>query len=133
MKTNLDKFFSTNESSEKNGIWVEIADEVSFRIKRFGGRNQVEINKVRANYFKPYVRQIQNGTIAPEKEHELYVKVFVECVLTDWKGVTDENGNAVEFNKENAFNLLHGLPDLFDFLVKESLEDDNYRDDLGNS
>jgi hypothetical protein len=125
--------FATDKDAELNGVWIDLAEDASFRVKRFGGRNANRIKQLQLRYLRPYAKQIEKGILDPDKERGLYVLIFVESCMVDWKGVLDENDKEIEYSKENAMNLFKTLPDLFDFLVSESLSDDSYKEDLGNS
>ena len=133
MKTNLDKYFASNEKSETEGIWIELTEGVSFKVKRFGGSNSTKIKNLQQKYLKPYARQIDKGIMDEKKERSIYTKIFIEACMVDWKGVVDDSDNDIQYSQENAQELFSNLPDLFDFLVASSTDDSNYREDLGNS
>lgn len=135
MKTNLSSLYSTDKEVEKNGKWFEIAEGVSFKMKRFGGANANKIAEVRARYFKPYVRQIKNNTLDKALQQELFVKVFVDTCMCDWKGLEDDEG-VINYSRENAITLFTTTPDLFDELLDMSMEMGEFKEgneDLGNS
>jgi hypothetical protein len=131
MKTNLDKFYKTDKKIETQGIWFKISDEVGFLVKRFGGYNSPDVKAALAKHYKPYSKQIDAGTIAPDKEREVLAKAFVDSVVIDWKGV-EIDGKITPFSKEIAVPFFLGLPDLMDALTKHASDADNYREDLGN-
>ncbi len=132
MKTNLDKFFKTNSDLEKSGIWFEISDTTGFLLNRFGGMNSDKVKAMMAKYYKPYARQIENGTMDPKKEKEIMVKVFVESSVLDWKGVEIE-GVDTPFSKETAVEFFVELPELAEALMSHAMDFKNYKEDLGNS
>jgi hypothetical protein len=136
MKTNLDRKYKMDTSLEQNGVWVVVAEDVEFLIKRFGGFNSQKVRAAMAEYLKPYAKKIENGTLSPEKEHEVGVRVFVESCVADWKGVKEEkDGSLVEipFSNDNAIKLFCDLPELFSTLVTEAQNSENYKEVLGNS
>lgn len=130
MKTNLDNLFKTSEDCEVNGVDFEYG-KVKFRCKRFGGRNQ-SLKAALATEMKPFSRQIELGTLSSAKETEIAIKVFVKASLVGWSGV-EIDGKEVEFSEENAIKLFTALPDLYNDLVKQAANIDNYKEDLGNS
>lgn len=132
MKTNLDSLFKTNELNEKEGIWIEVGDQVSFKCKMFGGANAHRIKQLQVKYLKPYTRQIENGLMDEKKERLIYTKIFVEACLVDWKGIVEDDKD-VPFSPEKAVELFTSLPKLFDYLVGEATNNDRYVEDLGNS
>jgi hypothetical protein len=131
MKTNLDKAFKNNDGLEKDGIWMEISEGVGFLVGRFGGFNSPKIKTALAKHYKPYARQVENGTLSSEKEREISTKVFVESCVIGWKGI-EIDGKIAEFSKEAAIQLLTSLPELNDALVQYATDTKNYREDLGN-
>lgn len=131
MKTNLDYLFKTNKNLESEGIWHEVSDGVSFKIKRLGGANAVHIKKVFATHHKPYARQIEKGLLDEDKSLEIMARVFVEACLVDWKGI-EIDGQEAKFDKDLAVDFLKSLPELLDSLFEYAQDSDNYREDLGN-
>lgn len=132
MKTNLDKFFKANTALEQDGVNFEIDENISFKVRRFGSSNS-KIKAALATYYKPYIKQIELGTLPTEKSIEINAKVFVDTCLVSWRGVLDETGNPIEFNKENALKLFKQLPDLFETLWKHANSFESYKEELGNS
>ncbi len=132
MKTNLDKFFKANSELEKEGVDFAIDDTTSFKVRRFGAQNP-RTKAAFAYYYKPYARQVDMGTLPPEKSLEITMKIFVDTCLVSWQGVVDEAGKAIEFTKENAIKLFKSLPDLFDTLWKHANSFESYKEELGNS
>lgn len=132
MKTNLDLDFKTNTELETDGVWFEIKDGVKFKCRRFGGMNSQKVKAVSSKYFKPFLKQIELGTLSDEKSREITVRAFVESCLVDWQGV-EVDGALLPFSIENAYKLLIGLPALAETLIKYSSEMQPYKEELGNS
>jgi hypothetical protein len=138
MKTNLDKLFKTNPKSEKTGVWFDISDETGFLILPFRLTNP-NVKSIMATYFKPYARQIELGTLDPEKEREISIKIFVHSCLKDWRGI-EIDGKETPFSKEIAVKFLMELPELFTTLSEYASDFKNFKDEdegdvteLGNS
>ena len=140
MKSNLDSTFKTNKKFELEGVDFVVkgedkeagTPEVSFRLRRFVGSNP-KVKSAMAAYYKPYARQIEMGTLPVEKSDELAIKLFIDVCLVSWSGVLDESGKPIECNKENAYQLLKSLPDLFNTLQKYANDFESYKDEVGNS
>lgn len=132
MKTNIDKIFKNDETLEKSGIWFEIKSGVGFLIKRFGGMNSPAIKLELARHYKPYARQIENGTLDDAKEKEISMKVFINSCVVDWKGI-EVDGSEVPFSKEKCLELFTSLPELAETLLNYATDTKNFREDLGNS
>tara|TARA_R110000787_G_scaffold5686_8_gene20553 strand:- start:9961 stop:10365 length:405 start_codon:yes stop_codon:yes gene_type:complete len=132
-KTNLSKAYAKDKSLEQDGKWFQVAEGVEFKLKRMGGSNATNVNKIRANIIKPHVRLIEKNLLDKDVEKGLYVKVFVQACLVDWKGLLDHDDQEIPFTKEFAQELLKETPDLFDDLVDLANEGESYKEDLGKS
>lgn len=133
MKTNLDTHFKSNEKLEKDGVEFILNDEGScICVRRFGGVNEHKLKAALAKHYKPYAYQIDKGILSPEKEKEIYARVFAETSIVYWSKISIDD-KEVEFTVENAVKLFTALPDLFATLRKYSEDIQNYRDDVGNS
>lgn len=128
MKTNLDSIFKTNKEMEKDGIWFEIGD-TGFLVKRFSDTN-MSVKAAYAKYIKPYLKQIELGTLDSAKEKEIMARVFVEACLIDWKGV-EIDGKEAAFDKEVAVKLLGDMPELLNRLQAHASDFQNYKEELG--
>lgn len=137
MKTNLDNLFKTDKNVEKDGVWFNISDTIGFRVRRFSDTNP-QIKKAMAMYYKPFARQMEMGTMDPEKEREIMVKLFVKACMMDWKGV-EIDGKPAGYNEEVAIPFFMGLPDLFASLLMHSKDFTNFKideegkEEVGNS
>lgn len=131
MKTNIDKFFKNDTALETEGIWFELSDEIGFKVRRFGGANSTKVKASLAKHYKPFAKQVESGTMDPEKEKEIMVKVFVESCLLDWKGV-EIDGVVTPMAHEIAIKFFLGLPELMDTLLSYAQDSKNYREELGN-
>ena len=132
MKTNLDKFFKTDEKLATDGVEFAIDDKTSFMVRHFNEQNP-RVKAAMATYYKPHSRQIELGTLPQAKGTEINHRIFIEVCLVSWTGVEDESGQEIPYTKENALALFKRLPPLFDALWKHANDFQNYREDLGNS
>lgn len=131
MKTNLDSKFKTDSSKETDGVWYPLTPEVSFKLRRMGGKNSMRLKQYAATAYKPYAKQIEADVLSQEKSFEIACAMLVDVIIVDWKGV-EADGQPLEFNRENAMNLLLGLPDLADKLSEFSNDKDNFIETVGN-
>lgn len=123
--------FKSDANLEKTGILIQygfvqkpdgqpdLERPISFRIARAGGSNTPYHKRVEAKV-KPYRRQIQTETIDPKVAENLMLEVFCETVLLGWENVQDENGQDIEFTKDNAMKLFTDLPDLYKDLQEQA-------------
>jgi hypothetical protein len=132
METNLDGFFKTDAKSETEGVWFDYPNGAKFLIRRFGGLNSTKTKAIIASHFKPYARKIEMGTLSPEKDKEISVTVFVKSCLIDWSGVVLDKADQ-KYSEEKAVELLLLLPALYEDLVKQASNIENYKVELGNS
>lgn len=116
-----------------DGVDFVVGEGMKFKVKRFGGKNSAKIRKLTALYHKPYARMIELGTLPEEKEREIYIKIFVEACLISWEGIQDENGEDIEFTRDNAIELFMELPEMFDLLSAYASDVNSYKEELGNS
>ena len=134
MKTNLDSMFKMNTDLEKDGVWFEFKEGISFKLKRFGGENAPALKESMAKHYKPYANLVAVDALPMRKEKEIMAKVFVDACLVEWKGIIDtERGEEIPYSFDNAVELLMELPELADTLTKFASETDSYRESLGNS
>ncbi len=111
------KTFKNDEKLEQEGILIQYGENSkgameAFRIARAGGTNQ-RFLKAMERATKPYKRQIQTDSIDPKVSKRLYMESFVDTVLLGWENIEDEDGNAIEYSRDNALALFTKLPDLF--------------------
>lgn len=128
MKTNLDNSFKVVHEE----VDFAIDDITSFKVRYFN-TNSPKFKAAMMTHYKPHARQVELGTISPEKALEINVKVFVDTCLVSWKGVLDGDKNPIEFSRENAIELFKGLPVLFDSINAYAQDYKNYKEDMGNS
>lgn len=127
--TNLKKQFGVNVNAEIEGVWVPFAAGIEFRVARYN--NPAYIMRLAA-LRKPYWRELQRNP-TPElmtREADTLTKCVAETLLVDWKGVTDDDGNAVPYSKAKALEFLSdpALHDVRDFIFEESQNQARYRD-----
>ena len=132
MKTNLDTLFKTNLSYESEGVWFDINEQTSFRVRRFGGANSNKVKMALAKYHKPYAKQVDAGTLSIEKEKEIMIRTFVDSSMVEWKGV-EIDGVDTQYSPEAAVKLFIGIPELFQTLFSYASDISTYKDALGNS
>lgn len=109
---NLYKHFKTDENKEAGeGIELKYGDS-SITIHRAGGSN-AKFRKQNDANLRKYGRDIDLGTLDDETDRKIMVDLYVDTVIIGWKNITDENGNPLEYNRENVVKLLNDLPELF--------------------
>ena len=120
MSKNIYAQFGTNESLETGGIVLNFGTievdgktvNIDIRVARAGGHNS-KFTRVSEVVLKPYRRQIMNESIEPSVLEALFRKIYAQAVVIGWSGITDREGNLLEFNEENCVKVFTDLPDLF--------------------
>lgn len=129
------KLFKTDPEIELAGVVINYGDEAWFRIARAGGANKRYMNQM-SERLKPFRRQLQTETMDEKVADRIVLEVFVDTILMGWGSrvqdpndptktvdadyIEDENGNHLQFNRENALRVLTELPELFQALRAES-------------
>lgn len=108
----LGKEFKTNKELEEGGVWVDIGDGGSLKVARAGNKKALAHSRLVA---KPHMAQITYGKLSDEVATELAVEVLAECILLDWKGMT-EGGKPLPYSKESAIRMLRDYPDFRDMV-----------------
>lgn len=109
---NAYEMFKTNDKLEvEEGITLDYG-EFTIKVCRAGGANK-KFSKVLGLKMKPHRRQAETDTLAEGVAERIMAEVYAETVILGWKGVKDEKGKDMEFNKQNVVKLFLDLPDLF--------------------
>lgn len=129
MKTNLDGLFKTDATIEKDGIWFDVSETTGFRMRRFNDRNP-KVKAALAKHHKPYARQIELGSLAADKERDIFTKLFVDSCLMDWKGV-EIDGEMKDFDRNLAIKFFTALPELQQTLFDYAKDFANFKEEYG--
>lgn len=136
----LSSQFKTNKTAEVEGVEVQYSlnkdgSFSTFRISRMGRSNK-NYTKALERATRPYRRVIELGTMDNEIAESLFMKVFVESVLIDWKNIplSDVTGNDRDegyapYSRENAVKLFNRLPDLYEDLQEKANSAAMFRED----
>lgn len=124
--TDIYKMFSTAADLEKEGVWMDFGD---FRVcvSRAGKGNDRYVAKM-MEVQRKYKQQLQRQTLTPEQHDEALRRVYADCIVTGWRGVTDRNGKKLPFNSDNVFTLFTELPDFFETIREFSENFANFRE-----
>lgn len=118
MKNIYDKF-GTDKKLEQEGITLDYGDGLEVRIARAGGSNTKFEKAVQAKMRK-FGLQAKHDLLDADQMREVMREVLAETVVLGWSGVTDREGNALPFNRENCIKLFKDLPDLFEDVLEQS-------------
>lgn len=117
--------YGTDVKLEENGAKLVLDDkgDVFILIARQNGRNHLynkDMAELNNKYSDPTDPEFEKATLF----------AFTKHFIKGWQGITDKRGNPLEFNTENAFELLQALPDLLNEVVSFSFKRENYSLDL---
>ena len=115
----LYKKFKTDPKIEEKGVWIDYGDGVKVKIARAGGANAA-FKKAVERHARKYRHQLRTGLMPADKADAVLREVFADTVILDWEGVTDEDGNVLEFTRENVVKVLEDLPDFFQDLQEQA-------------
>lgn len=111
--------FKNNENLESGqGVTIEYPG-FSITIHRAGGSNK-RFAQILSAKMKPYRHQYERGILDDETSKRILLESYAEGVVVGWKGVTDSEGKAMAFNKENVVKLFSDLPDLFNDIKQQA-------------
>lgn len=125
--------FATNKDAEVEGVWVEYgANEdgsiPAFKISRMSKANK-KYTKALERATRPHRRAIELETMNNDLAERLFMEVFVDTVLLDWKGIKQRDGEELEFCKKNALKLFEDLPELYDDLQEKAKKASLFREE----
>ena len=110
MAFNINKL-RTNPKSETDGVWVDAGAGLQLKIARLGNPNYSKRLNV---LLKPLRSQWSGvGEISPGDVEKVTIQAMSECILLDWKNLTDMVGDAevpVPYSPEKSLELLK-IPD----------------------
>lgn len=118
MKNIYDKF-GTDKKLEQEGITLDYGDGLELRIARAGGSN-IKFEKAVQAKMRKFGLQAKHDLLDPDQMREVMREVLAETVVLGWTGVTNRDGAALPFNRENCIQLFKDLPDLFEDVLEQS-------------
>jgi len=107
---------------EADGFILEVQDgdtSVEFKLARAGSQNKKYVTRLQA-LMKPYKYQIDRGTMKEDVAEAIMAQVIAETIILGWNGVTDRDGEEMEYTPELAKQLLLDLPALRNLIMEES-------------
>lgn len=118
------KNLKTNLDLESEGVWQPAGEGCELKIARFG--NPLS-SRLFSRYTRPYRRQIDNGTMDPDKQMEILCRVLAESILLDWRGLK-EGGKVLKYSTEEAKRVLIEYRELRELVEDYAKDAEAYRD-----
>ena len=125
---NLYEIFDEDKLDESESFTLELQDgdaKISFELARAGGDNKKFGTKLNA-LMKPYKYAMQKGTMKDEQAERILCQALADTVILGWDGVTDREGNELEYSTETAASLLMELPSLRQMIQDEASDVANF-------
>lgn len=116
--------FKMDEDKEEDGVWADFGDGIRVRIRRFKSR---KVQDARKEVEKPYADVIRKGPLPVEVAEELLVKQMAKGVVSDWEGITDENGKVLSCTPANVEMILKALPEFRDEIFQTAIDRDAFK------
>lgn len=112
------------------GVWVTWVEDIEVLIARMGN-----------TAFKDKVRKLStaygNHLEDPEVQQKLAIKAAPGTIVLDWRGITDDDDNPVEYSDDQCFEYLNDpeLARFVDWVMVQANSTDNFAPDPdpGNS
>lgn len=128
MASNVHRLFKTDQKLEVEGIYLDFG-HFKIRIARAGGANKAYLKAVEKKS-RPFRRAIQQEMLDNEQAMKIMREIYAETVVIGWEGVTDGEGNPLEFSRDNCLKLFEELPDLFTDVMDQSNKIALFREDI---
>jgi hypothetical protein len=110
--SNLEGYATDKDREASEGVWLKFPGERRVRVLRAGGANR-KFSRSFSRIVKPYRRQLERGTLEPEKSDELMLEVYLDSVIIDWDGFNDSNGKPIPYTKQVAREFFTVMPEMF--------------------
>lgn len=129
-KSTFEEFFGTDEKKSKEGVPIPMGynakeEEVTFWI--------AEINNPKHTAAQRANSKLLESSRRNTKRHDaVLAKVVAMGILLKWEGVLDENKKEVEDTIENRTKYLIKYPKLFQSVMEQSMNQDNYMPEDGD-
>ena len=122
--------FDVNEDLETKGFILEMVEgdaKIEFVIARAGGANKKFSKRVQ-QLLKPHQQAWDRGTLDENMTEKIFNRALAEHVVLGWTGITDRDGEELEYSVENCMKLLTDLPDLKEIIFDEAKKVSNFID-----
>jgi len=122
---NLYRRFETDETAEREGVWVDMGDGLKVKVARF---NNPAHRKIVESLQKPYRNILRAGGRLPaDVQEDIAIRSMAEAILLGWEGVTDEAGAPLAYSAANAAKVLGDLRDFREQVAFLALEAETFR------
>jgi hypothetical protein len=118
----FDQLFTTNEDGVEIFMGTNSkGGDIFFTIAESG-------NEKHEKSQRKYAKQLETARKNPKKEHYLMAKIMAEAIVTNWRGVLDDDGNELAPDMENKIDAFNRYKKLFFAVLKEANNEENFID-----
>ena len=119
--------FAWDKGAEEQGVWRTVFDGAAeLKIARFNNpKHNALLRRLRDE--NEELLKDETTEKAQSKLLEISGLAMAETVLTDWRGILDEDGNELPYSNEAAYDLLKNYEEFADLVFNLSLETEQYR------
>jgi hypothetical protein len=117
---------AVDTTKSEDGVWIEFGAGFELLIAR---ANNAAFKAELARLVKPYQREIAREGMSSRHATDAHTKAQAKCVVLNWRGLEDEDGEPIPYSPEKAFEILSDprYPELKEFVDIESNNLDNFR------
>ncbi len=134
MALDLEEEFGSNETAEKDGVWVSLGEDAGVKVARLG-------NPVAQKAYKKIPRAIriaiEGGNMGNKQAVQFLSSFLAEHVLKDWKGLVDKGKPLPAYTPEHGASYMKKLRRFRDKVWEISNDDELFNveleDDAKNS
>ena len=137
----LRKIYGTDKAKETNGVRLEVGlndfnnKPIFITVSRMSRNNQ-KYQQAFSDKFDPHMAAIQADALGEMMARKLTRELFVDEILhgvenlplSDLTGNDADNGEVMEYNRENVLKLFEELPELYDDWEARAKKASNFRD-----
>jgi len=124
-KDTFEELFATDEKKATDGVEIPMGynakeEEIIFWIAEIN-------NKKHAAAQRQYAKLLEASRRNEKRYDAALAKVVAKGILVKWKGIIDKDGNEIESTFENRCKYLVKYPKLFQAVMEQSMNQDNFR------
>jgi hypothetical protein len=123
-KSSFDELFSSDPIKATDGVPIPIGynskdEEIIFWIAEVNNKKHVAAQR-------KYLKMLETTRRNTKRNTAVLAKVLAEGILVKWKGILDENGEPIESTNDNKAKYLAKYDKLFQAVMEQSMNTDNY-------
>jgi hypothetical protein len=123
----LDVFemFEMDSGLERKGHEIDFGRGMKVWVARAGGTNE-KFQRFHEMRMRPYRTQTAAGTMDESVAREILADCYAHAIVTGWMGVIGRDGQEIPFSKQAVKELLLALPELFNTIMNDSMDRNNF-------